>query len=340
MLTTGTDLDEHQSALFLTDEDVKAAFQWKEAVAALEAAYGEPCSPDMVPNRTMARGDGVWLRTLSAVAPNGRVMGAKIISAAIKSKYASYLIALFDQNTSGLLALLDGNTVTGLRTAATSALAADRLAVPGPLSVAVIGSGFEARKHLQALATIRTIRDVRVFSPRPASRLRFSEDMADIGVPIVRAESARQATAGAQILMCAARSRDETPTIQGSWLEPGMTVVSIGSTLPEQREVDPDTVRRADLIVADMVDEIAHDTGDMIAARAAGVEFESKLVSLASVVLDTIPARKSPSQILMYKSVGSGLQDVAVATMCVERARQLGLGTSLPVSIMPVRKWG
>jgi alanine dehydrogenase len=338
MLITDATLDELLPVLVLTDEDVRRSFQWKEAIAALEAVYSEPCSPAMVPNRTMARGDGVWLRTLSAVAPDGTVMGAKIISAAMKSKLASYLIALFDQNTSALLALLDANTVTGLRTAATSALAADRLAVRWPLSVAVVGSGFEARKHLQALAAIRSIRDVRVFSPTPTSRVRFAEEMVDIGAPVVPAESARQAIAGAHLVICAARSRDESPTIQGAWLEPGMTVVSIGSTLPEQREVDPETVSRADMIVADMVEEIAHDTGDMLAARAAGVDFETKLVSLASVVRGETSARTSPSQILMYKSVGSGMQDIAVAAMCVQRARQLGLGTPLPVSITPVRK--
>lgn len=330
--------DQALAPLILTDEDVRRCFEWKDAISALAAAYGGPFNPAMVPNRTMARGDGIWLRTLSAVAPDGSVMGAKMIAASMRSRQASYLVALFDQNTSALLALLDGNTITGLRTAAASALAADRLAVEGPLSVAIIGSGFEARKHLQALAAVRAIREVRVFSPTPQNRAKFAEEMAEIGSPVLPAETPRQAMAGAQLVICAARSRDETPTIEGAWLEEGMTVVSIGSTLPEQREVNSETVRRADLIVADMIDEISHDTGDMLAARAAGVAFETKLVSLAAIVCGGMSARTSASQILMYKSVGSGLQDVVVANMCVQRARKLGLGTPLPVSIGPVRK--
>src|SRR5690606_25930851 len=147
----------------------------------------------------------------------------------------------------------------------------------------VLGTGFEARNHVRALAAIREIESVSVFSPNPESRARFVSELADLGLPITPAADARAVVEGAGVLLCAARSHGELPLFDGGWLTPGVTVVSIGSTLPEQREIDPETVRRAALIVADMPEEVVHDTGDMIAAAAAGVAFADKLVSLADV---------------------------------------------------------
>jgi ornithine cyclodeaminase/alanine dehydrogenase-like protein (mu-crystallin family) len=123
----------------------------------------------------------------------------------------------------------------------------------------------------------------------------------------------------------------------GEWLDDDATVISIGSTLPEQREIDAAVVARAGVIVADMVEEVANDTGDMLAARRAGVDFESRLISLAAAIAD--PARIPRSGGLrVYKSVGAALQDLTIAGMCVALARKAALGTELPVSIAPVMK--
>ena len=110
------------------------------------------------PNRTVACGGVNWFRTLSGVPADGSPMGVKVIAGAFARRQVSYLISLFDQDTAELVALMDGNSITGYRTAATSALAADLLARAGALTVAVIGSGFEARKHVRALAAVRPLR--------------------------------------------------------------------------------------------------------------------------------------------------------------------------------------
>ncbi|MBB6253210.1 ornithine cyclodeaminase family protein [Nitrospirillum iridis] len=329
---------QHAPPLFLTDADVRSVFDWRAAADALKTAYAAPAAPELFPPRTMARRQGLWLRTLTGIAPDGGLMGAKLISANIRSGVASYLIPLLDQETAELVALLDGNSITGFRTAATSAVAADALAPAGALRVAVIGSGFEAKNHVRALAALRPLEQVTVYSPNPESRARFIAELADLGIPMRDADSARVTLDGADVVICAARSRDESPTLLGEWLEPGMTVISIGSTLPEQRELDPEAIRRADLIVADMVEEVAHDTGDLIAAAQAGVRWDGRLVALSDVVGGRHPARTSPDQILLYKSVGAAIQDLTVAALCAGRARRLGIGAVLPVSITPVRK--
>ncbi len=325
--------------LFLGGNDVIAAFDWAAAVEALRAAYAGPVTDTMFPPRSMARGQGRWLRTLSGIAADGGLMGAKLIAANTRNRRASYLIALFDQETVELRALLDGNAITGFRTAGTTALAVDALTRPGAVRVGVLGSGFEARNHLRALAAVRAIASVEVFSPNPGSRAAFAESLADLGLTIKSCDSARVLVESRpDILLCAARSRDEAPLFSGEWLQPGVTLASIGSTLPEQRELDPRSLERAALIVADMPDEVAHDTGDLIAARIAGLTLEDRIVPLADLIGGRHPGRGSAEDIVIYKSVGGALQDLAVAAMCFQRAAALGLGHSLTETIRPVQK--
>lgn len=323
--------------LFVGDADVVALADWPSAVAALRAAYAQPMSPDMVPPRVMARGQGFWLRGLFAVSPAGRYMGCKLIAASPKIHRASYLVALFNQQTMDLAALIDGSRLTGLRTAATAAVAIDLLAPQRPLRVAVIGAGFEARGLLEALLATRDVASVRVFSPTPASRERFASSFG-AGLDIRSVAEARAAIEGADVVLCAARSRDESPVIRGDWLEPGMTVVSIGSTLPEQREVDEQTMARAALIVADMPEEVIHDTGDGIAAAARGIDVAGKLVALADVASGSVPGRRTAADIILYKSVGTALQDVVIAEMLLLKAQAEGRCSTMPATIATIDK--
>lgn len=325
-------------ALFLTDADVSSISDWKAAIDALRRAYAAQVNPLAVPPRTMARGEGVWLRSLTAISPLEGYMGAKLIAASPRARCASYLISLFDQETMNLDALIDGNQITGIRTAATAALAVDALAPQRPLTLAMLGSGFEARSHLRALAAVRDIQHVKVFSPNPAKRQAYAEHFRSSGLQVEAAAEPAAAVAAADVVICAARARNEEPILQGQWLEAAMTVVSIGSTLPEQREVAVEVIARARTIVADMPQEVAHETGDMRAASAAGIEFMDRLVPLGDIIGGRRLARAAPEDIVVYKSVGSALQDVVIAEMLYRRAREAGLGTVLPVNIAPVSK--
>lgn len=334
-----TGIEPGEPTLFLGSADVAAAFDWASAVEALRRAYAGPVDDALFPPRSMARGAGLWLRSLSGISADGGLMGAKLIAANVKNRRASYLIPLFDQQTVELRALLDGNAITGFRTAATTALAVDALTRPGPVRVGVLGSGFEARNHIRALAAVRELSSVQVYSPNPASRAAFAAALADLGLPVEGCDSARELlAAGPEILICAARSRDEQPLFDGDWLRPGTTLASIGSTLPEQRELDPRTLERAALIIADMPDEIIHDTGDMIAAQAAGLQLEDRVVPLADLIGGRHAGRAGASDIVIYKSVGGALQDLAVASLCFHRAAALGLGHRMTETIHPVQK--
>jgi ornithine cyclodeaminase/alanine dehydrogenase-like protein (mu-crystallin family) len=266
-------------------------------------------------------------------------MGSKLIAASLSNRRASYLISLFDNRTTALVALIDGNRVTGIRTAATAVVAIRLLSPVRPLKVAIVGSGFESRGLMSALIVSLPVASARVFSCTPANRERFAQDFRDKhGLNIAATGSPIEAVKGADLVLCATRSRDESPVLLGEWLEPGMTIVSVGSTLPEQREVDHVTMARASCLVADMPEEVLHDTGDAIAAAKAGVDVSGKLAALADVASGRKPGRRRPDDIVIYKSVGSALQDIVISEMLFERAKALGKGLALPATIRPVAK--
>lgn len=325
--------------LLIDDVTIQGLAAWDEIIEVLRNAYRFDVPASMVPPRTTARMDGAWLRSLAAISSDGKLMGAKLVAASSKKGLASYLIALFDAETMELAALLDGNQITGLRTAGASAVAAEALAPERPVSVAVLGSGFEARKHLTAISQVRGISEARVFSPNAGRREAFSSFFRDsMHMSVSASSSPQEALEGADVVICAARSHDESAILHGAWVEAGMTILSIGSTNPEQREVEHTVIERSDLIVADVLEEVLFDSGDLIHAAAMGVEFQSKARSLESVVSGSQPGRTADEQTILYKSVGSAKQDIAVAQLMLKRAMDEHAGNEIPGIIAPVTK--
>jgi alanine dehydrogenase len=318
--------ESHATPLFVAADAIGRVLAWPEMIDRLRKSYSVPHTEQASPPRVVARGGGAWVRALAAVPPGSRFMGAKVFGFG-RAKSVSYLIALFEQDTGALAALIDANLVTGYRTAATSAVAVDRIAPPGLAVIAVLGSGLEAKMHLRAIATVRPLREVRVHSPTAKNREAFAALFTqELGVPCSAVASAREAVDGASIVVAAARSHDETPILKGEWLRDGMTVVSIGSTLPDQREIDARVVDACDLIICDMVEEVVHETGDMIAAKQAGVAFEPKLMSLNELLSSpSAGERLRAARLPMFKSVGAAIQDVVVAELAFENAVAAGL---------------
>lgn len=325
--------------LFLTDADVEALSDLPSAINAIRSAYTAPVDDKRNPGRIFADSGREWMRIMPSVPTSGRLFGTKSINGSFADGlHVSYLISLFDKETADLVALVDGNRVTGLRTAATSAVGGAAIAPDRPLTVGVIGSGFEAQSHTRALALVTTFASVRVFSPTPANRESFAKRFtAELGVPVTAVESAQAAAEGADLILCAARSRDESPTIEAAWVADGATVVSIGSTTPAQRELPAELIARATLVVVDGLEEVLHGSGDMLAARAAGIDVDAITTSLNDVLLGARPVYRD-SGIRIYKSTGAGLQDIVVAEALVDRARERGVGTELPVGIVTTLK--
>jgi ornithine cyclodeaminase/alanine dehydrogenase len=331
----GVMTDNTPAPVFVSSDAARQVFRWEDAIKALQSTYARPLAPAATPPRTIARAEKCWLRNLPAIPPGGRYFGAKLMGMAMGAKApgVEYVIVLFDRETSRIAAFVDANLVTGFRTAATSAAALDRLAPAGPARLAVLGSGLEASMHTRAFATIRHLSEVRVFSPTPERRAAFAEAVTrDLGTPARGVATAQEAVEGADLVLAAARSRGEVPILYGSWLEPGSTVVSIGSTVPEQREIDVSVVERSDLIVCDTLQEVLEETGDMIAAHAAGVAFHDKAFSLADLMGGACDERLRTARAPLFKSVGGGLQDIVVAELILTKALAAGCALPLPIA--------
>jgi ornithine cyclodeaminase/alanine dehydrogenase len=309
-------------------------FSWREAVDALAESYATPAPRSALPPRTIGSDDGAWLRTLPALPPGRRYFGAKLMGMAngAAEPGAEYVIVLYDRESSGIAAFVDGHRVTAYRTAATSAVALDRLAPPGPIRLAVLGSGLEATMHVRAFAAVREVESIGVFSPTRERREAFAVAVAaDLGVPAEATDDPEAAVAGASVVLAAARSHGEKPILFGDWLPPAATVVSIGSTVPSQREIDVSVVAACDLIVCDDVEEVTGEAGDMLEAARAGIGFRDKTFSLHKLLAGELDERLAAAHRPLFKSVGGGVQDVVVAEVILRKALAAGVATPLPI---------
>ncbi|WP_240436435.1 EamA family transporter [Streptomyces sporangiiformans] len=236
------------------------------------------------------------------------------------------LITVLDPETGRPVAVMDGTTVTTLRTAAGSALAVDALARPDATRLAVIGSGVQARAHVRAIARVRALRSVRIWSPTPENRLAAAAELAAElgieGIEVEAAATAEDAVADAHIV--AACTLSEEPVVLGSWLSKGCTVVSVGSVEPTRCETDAEVLRRASAVVVDDPATVAVQCGPVVTALRSGDIGRQDLVALGDVVVGRAAGRTDPDDIVFYGSVGLGVQDAAAAWAVIHRARRGG----------------
>ena len=158
---------------FVSAQTASEVITWPELIDTLRNAYAMPHTEEENPPRTVARGQGTWIRSLCAILPTRTVMGAKIFGLS-RQRAVTYTVVLFDQETGRIAGLLDGESLTAFRTAATSAVAVDRVMPPGPVTLGVLGSGSEANSHVRAIAAIRPIQRLSVFSPSADNREEFA----------------------------------------------------------------------------------------------------------------------------------------------------------------------
>jgi ornithine cyclodeaminase/alanine dehydrogenase len=319
--------------VFISDDVAKRVLRWPEMIAALRHVYSVEHPPFAGPPRVIARGPRIWMRTLTGVLPSGTVMGTKQFCFP-RSKHVQYMITLFDQESGELLGLCDASTITALRTGATTAVAIDKMAGSAKLRIAMLGSGAEARSHARAIAAVRPVEWLQVFSPSAERRGAYAKGLeAELGFPCRPVASAKEAVAGANLVVGASRTTDGKPVLEGAWLEPGVLVASIGATLPDHHEIDPKAIDMAELIVADMPEEVIEETGCFADAHKAGVAFEDKFVTLNDLMLGRADDRLRAARHPMFRSVGHSLQDLAVAELALREAKRQGLAVELPMQL-------
>jgi alanine dehydrogenase len=291
----------------LDEAAVDRLLRMEEVIPAMERALADFSSGKVVqPVRTMlpvVEYEG-FLGLMPAY--TGAALGTKLVAfyphnTDVPTHHATIL--LFKPETGEPLISMDGRLITEVRTAAVSAVATEFLARPDASVLAIIGSGVQARSHLEALRLVRDFREVRVWSPRRAAA--FAEEHG-----VRAAAAAEEAVRGADVVVTATTS--PTPVLSGEWLSPGVHINAVGAPRPNWRELDDEVLRRSRVYV-DSREAAQKESGDVIAAGEISAE-------IGEVTAGTKPGRRSAEEITLFKSLGLAVEDVATAELVYRKA--------------------
>ena len=237
-------------------------------------------------------------------------------------------VLLFEADTGRLSAMMDGAAITAIRTAAVSGVATDLLARPDSVELAILGAGVQARTHIDAIAAVRPLRRVRIWSRNPDRAAALAlEQRSRFNFPIEAEAMADAAVRGADIVATVTASAE--PILQRGWLKEGVHINAVGSSIPTSREIDTPTMAAARLFV-DRRESALAEAGDLLIPMLEGaVKDDHVQAELGDVLIGKNPGRRSPRELTLFKSLGLAVEDVASAAYIVRRARETGTGQTV-----------
>ena len=317
--------------LWLSESDVRSALTMRELIGAMESALIAFSSGRVVqPVRTvMELRPRSFFGLMPAYDREQALFGAKLVTVIPENHGTAFpshqaIISLSDPDTGELLALMDGRYITESRTAAVSAVSVRHLARADASVLAIVGSGVQARSHLEALRLVRDFSEIRVWSPNAAHAAGFA---AEAGAPVQAAATAAEAVAGADVVVLVTAS--VTPVIEDAWIAPGTHVVGVGACRPDQQEIAPELVARACLVV-DSRDAALKESGDiLIPIREGRITAGHIRGELGAVASGQCRGRGDAHEITVFKSLGLAIEDIVSAGVAYRRAVQSGRGTQI-----------
>ena len=303
-------------------EGMKKAFaqlSQKQAVLPLRARVGVAphAGTALFMPAYLAGSDDLAVKVVS-IFPKNAERGEPII-------YASVLV--LDSETGRPLAFMEGGSLTAIRTGAGAGAATDILANPDAAVAAIIGSGVQARTQLEAICTVRDIKEVRVYSPNHQHATDFAREMKGQGpIPqLIRIMSDADTAVKEADIICAATT-SSTPVFSGKMVKPGAHINGVGSYMTTMQEVDAETVKKA-LVVVDELEAAKAEAGDIVIPIEQGeLNWGHVHAELGEIVAGLKPGRTSPEQITFFKSVGVAVQDVVSGQIALKNAEKMSLG--------------
>ena len=236
-------------------------------------------------------------------------------------------VMLFDGETGELRALIDASAVTSIRTAAVSAVATRALARPDSKVLAILGSGVQARAHLEAMAKVLSFEQARVWS-RTAEHAQAFAAAAEAPFPVEAAGSAEAAVRDADVVVTVTSARE--PIVDRVWLAPGTHVNAVGSSIPTARELDSATIAAAALFV-DRRESTVNESGEYLrAVEEEGIGPDHIRAELGEVLVGSNDGRRSDEELTVFVSLGLAVEDLAAAEYLHRRARSEGVGSVVP----------
>jgi len=318
----------------LSAEEVRQALPMAAAIKSMKQAFGQLSDGQVsLPLRSRIEVDQSFSLFMPAYLHSSGDMAIKIVSVypenpkdGLPTIHAAVLV--LDSKTGAPISLMEGASLTAIRTGAASGAATDLLARPEANSVAILGSGVQARTQLEAVCTVREILHAWVFSPDQPGMQQFVDDLSGKGpIPakLKIADDAKEAVSQADIICTATTS--STPVFDGSWVRAGTHINAIGSFTPSMQEIDSETVGRA-LVIVDSRPAALAEAGDLIIPIQSGeISPDWIQAELGEIVNGSHPGRTSADQITLFKSVGVAVQDAAAAAHALAGARVADLGS-------------
>jgi alanine dehydrogenase len=298
--------------IYLNEKDVAEFLDMPTAIQVLRDAFA-----------ARARGEGnVVPRTRWEFGERRlNVMGGGLATQrrfAVKCYGSSAFHVLLYSEQEGLLAIIEANVLGQIRTGAASAVASEKMARPGASKVALIGTGRQARTQALALSSAGLLKEIAVYGRKRDKLEAFCAKLGpELNAPAHPARSAEEAVADADIVTTATNSA--TPVVMASWLKAGAHVNGIGANAANRREIDPEIVLKAALVVTDDILQAKVEAAEFIDLAKAGRLDWFDIVPLHEIVEGPAVAR-APDALTLFKSLGVGLEDVAVASVIYDRA--------------------
>jgi alanine dehydrogenase len=294
--------------LVIREDQVRKLLPMREAIRLMRETFAALRAGTALnqPRRRLVLPTGSVLHSMAGAF--GKYFGTKIYST--NPRYgAHFFFLLFDAETARPLAQMEANYLGQIRTGAASGYATDLLAAPGASTLAIIGSGFQARTQVDAIREVRKLREIRVWSRSEAKRLTFAKETG--ARPVASAE---EAVRGADIVVTATSSKD--PVLDAAWISSGTHINAMGSNRAERRELPSDLIARADLIAVDSIEQSKIESGDLLLAP---VDWPTEGKPSRIVELAYVDARPPGNPVTIFKSNGLGTEDVAAAAFVYEQ---------------------
>lgn len=321
--------------LILSAKEVAACLDMTSAIEAMKGAFSQLSSQEaQVPLRTQmpipeARGTALFM---PVYLPQNRHIGLKTVTVfennpANNLPLIHAMVQILDAETGKPMAIMDGEILTAIRTGAASGLATDLLAHEDAHTVTIIGAGIQGRTQLEAVCAVRPIKRAHIIGRSGRNAQIFAKEMAKkLSIEVSVVETA--VALGASQVICTATT-SLTEVFKDSMITPGTHINGVGSYRPDMCEVPSKTVKRARVFV-DQKAACCAEAGDLIQPISEGIITQDHIMAeLGEVVSGKKPGRLTSKDITFFKSVGNAVQDLAVATLVLEKAKAMGLGTTV-----------
>jgi ornithine cyclodeaminase/alanine dehydrogenase-like protein (mu-crystallin family) len=316
--------------LLLTEADVRSLLTMPVALEVVEDSLRLQGEGKLVlhPRRRLKMPDNGMLHYMAAGDPIHGYIGMKIYMTVRGA--ARFVVPLIRSTTGEMAALIEADALGQIRTGAASGVATKYLANPDARTAGIIGTGYQARTQLEAVAAVRRLEQVRAYGRDPGRRAQFCSEMsARIGVPVEPANSGEEVVRGADIAITATSATQIV--LEGAWLAPGMHINAMGANWPQKRELDAAAIDRTDVVTVDSIEQAKMEAGDLIQAFGNNVSRWETVHELSEIVAGTIPGRSSANQITLFKSIGIATWDLAAAVRVFDLAVARGVGQSIPL---------